>query len=330
MSLLLVVGRRLVCLLLLLMGIGVESTPYIILTSTRSKCVSVIAPQGQTITISYYAPGTRGSICIYFVSFLAVCFHGYLTSSSCTRAADVILDMQLLEEDEELNAANMATEGRTKDVERDEADGQDTEWNRRMKEKLERMKQKKMRDVSITVTQKAGLSGALASRQRKRYGDEKVTGQGRVREELSQRQGSIEFLTGEEDGQIDICVQSIIANRNSPSRISLSVTMAADGEDSEDEDPSVDAGGATVDHEAAKTQMSRLERDLQTLSNRIRAIMNNADFNKEQEVAFQDQSVAMNRSAMYWPIIQLLVIVVTGFTQAHHIIRYMKSHHIGI
>jgi hypothetical protein len=32
--------------------------PYMILTSTRSKCMSVIAPQGQTITIDYTTPGT--------------------------------------------------------------------------------------------------------------------------------------------------------------------------------------------------------------------------------------------------------------------------------
>jgi hypothetical protein len=36
---------------------SVQSLPYMILTSTRSKCLSVIAPQGQTITIAYHVPG---------------------------------------------------------------------------------------------------------------------------------------------------------------------------------------------------------------------------------------------------------------------------------
>jgi hypothetical protein len=35
----------------------VQGHPYMILTSTRSKCLSVLAPQGQTITIQYDAPG---------------------------------------------------------------------------------------------------------------------------------------------------------------------------------------------------------------------------------------------------------------------------------
>lgn len=281
--------------------ISVHSLPYFILTSTRSKCFSVIAPQGQAITISYHAP-----------------------------------DVQLLDEiDESANAATLLTE-KKEGAERDAADGQDAEWNRRMREKLERMKEKKIRDMSITVTQKAGLQGALTSRQRRRYGEDKVTGQGRVREELTQRQGTIEFLTGEDDGTVDICVQSIVANRNSPSRISLQVTMASAAKESSEDETSKDtataaaAAGNTLDHDVAKQEMSRLERDVQTLSNRVRAILNNADFNKDQEVAFHDQSVAMHSAAMYWPIIQLIVIILTGFTQANHIVRYMKTHHIGI
>jgi len=242
--------------------------------------------------------------------------------------------MQLLEEDEETaNAANLA--GAAKEQGADAADGPDAEWNRRMKEKLERMKAKKMRDMSITVTQKVGLTGTLASRQRKRYGEEKVTGQGRVREELVHRQGTIEFLTGEEDGSVDICIQSIVANRNSPSRIALNVTMSVAAERAEEEtrrtaERAADNNNNNMGHEDASNEMSRLERDLQTLGNRVRAILNNADFNKDQEVAFHDQSIAMSRAAQYWPMIQVAVILIAGFTQANHIVQYMRTHHIGI
>jgi hypothetical protein len=44
-------------LLCALSAIAIHGLPYMILTSTRSKCMSVIAPQGQTITIEYDAPG---------------------------------------------------------------------------------------------------------------------------------------------------------------------------------------------------------------------------------------------------------------------------------
>ena len=41
--------------------IGVYGLPYMILSSTRSKCFSVIAPHGQTITIEYDAPGKQAA-----------------------------------------------------------------------------------------------------------------------------------------------------------------------------------------------------------------------------------------------------------------------------
>jgi len=236
--------------------------------------------------------------------------------------------------------------------------GHDAEWDRRMKEKLERMKEKKMRDMTITVSQKAGLTGALASRQRQRYaGDGEIlgaiTGHGRIREELTKQYGTIEFLTGGDDGTVDICVQSIVANRNSPSRIAFNITMKADDDEEErmneeEEDDAIDdevarekkkkekeeakkkKKNATEDHEVAKTQMSRLERDITTLTSRVRSLLNNADYNKNQQHAFMDQSISMHSAATYWPIIQVLIIIITGITQADHIIRYMRTRHIGI
>jgi hypothetical protein len=198
------------------------------------------------------------------------------------------------------------------------------------------MKSRKMKDMSVTVTQKSGLaSGALASRQRTTFNKDdgspsSTVGQGRVREELVQRKGSIQFLTGEEDGTVEICVQSILASIKNPSRFSIKVNMAAAEED-EDGQPQKDGSKKDgMNASQLQSNMSRLERDLQTLQNRVKACLNNADFNKDQEASFHAQSVAMNNAAKYWPIIHLIVILVTGFTQANHIVTYLKRHHIGI
>jgi hypothetical protein len=215
------------------------------------------------------------------------------------------------------------------------ADPLDSRWNHRMKEKLSRMKSKILRDMSITVTQKGGKTGVLASRQRQTQMsvDERVkmNATGRIREELTERQGTIEFLTGDTDGTVNICMQSISAEKSSPSRFMLNVTVeqTMDPEQQEVMDRQ-NKGLNPQETNMVKVQMSRLERDMQTLSNRVSTILKNADVNKDQEVAFHDQSVAMNRAATYWPIIRLTVLVITGFTQANHIVRYMKTHHIGI
>jgi hypothetical protein len=160
---------------------------------------------------------------------------------------------------------------------------------------------------------------------------------GRIREELTERQGTIEFLTGDTDGPVDICVQSISAYASSPSRFMLNVTIeqSMDVEQQEvmDKQEVRDKQNDGVDRletSEVKAHMSRLERDLQTLTNRVSTILSNADGNKDQEAVFHDQSVSMNRAATYWPIIRLIVLLVTGFTQMNHIVRYMKTHHIGI
>ena len=74
--------------------------------------------------------------------------------------------------------------------------------------------------------------------------------------------------------------------------------------------------------------MTRLERDMSTFTRRVKSILDRADVNKDQEVSFHDQSIAMNRAASYWPIIRLVFLFLTGFVQVNHIIQFMKSRRI--
>mmetsp|Transcript_25023 Transcript_25023/g.38294 ORF Transcript_25023/g.38294 Transcript_25023/m.38294 type:complete len:302 (+) Transcript_25023:286-1191(+) len=284
-----------VCANLLLMAQVIQAAPYFMLTNTRAKCVAVLAPQGQTVTIQYHAP-----------------------------------DVQLSDEDEELEAIEARKMAEADKVAADGADGMDSEWNKRLQEKLERMKAKKMRDMSVTVSQSSTYGAAGSTGSRSRRNQDYVSGKGRIREELTKREGTIKFMTNDMDGKVDICVQSIIASAKAPSRISLNVSMeATEGADSQDEDSSAaDASGEGWKADDIKTQMGRFERDLATLKSRVKHIISNADFNKEQADDFHENSVAMNRAATYWPIVQLVVFVVAGFTQANHIVTYMKTRHI--
>ena len=249
-------------------------------------------------------------------------------------------------EDEELDAKALLDEARAavlldgkpdKSAEGKEGgDPMDARWNDRMKEKLSRIKSKKVRDMSITVSQKGGGdAGVLASRQRRTQMslDEqvKMTATGRIREELTKQQGTIEFLTGATDGTVDICVQSISAHASSPARFMLNVTVEQTMDPEEQEVMDRQNNGVDpMETNEVKAQMGRLERDVAVLTNRASTILSNADVNKDQEVAFHDQSVAMNRAAAFWPIIRVIFLIVTGFAQANHIVRYMKTHHIGI
>jgi len=284
-----------------------------LLGSTRSKCFTVVAPHNQVIRIEYDAPDLELS-------------DGSMTEA--TRKA------------QEVRAGQVETkEGGTR-----EEDGMDTQWNKRMRERLERIRSKKLRDTSITVSQKGlDLLSITNSNQTTSYdeaGTLVTSGTGRVREELAQKQGRIEFLTGRDSGTVDICVQSVLATIKKPARFHLQVDMAASDNEYDDDDRYLDDDDSVkqkkekdpdhLEHKELTTKMSRLERDLQTLHNRVKACVNNADYNKDQEALFHEQSISMNRASRYWPIIQLTVLLVTGFTQANHIVRYLKSHHIGM
>lgn len=281
--------------------------PYILLTNTRSKCFSVIAPHDQVITVEYHAP-------------------------------DLILPPDTMAE---------ATQKRRLEQGKEEPAGLDSEWNKRMKERLERIKNKKMRDTSITVMQRGlSFSNTKDNKQTTNFDEEGnivTSGTGRIREELSQENGRIEFLTGKDAGTVEICVQSISASPKRPARLHVMVKDEASDNEYDDDDGYYDDDDHVSDskantkkvkdpdhleHRELTQTMTRLERDLQSLQNRIKACINNADFNKDQEHKFHEQSVSMNRATKYWPIIQLIVLILTGFTQANHIVGYLKSHRI--
>jgi len=289
-------------------NIFVNGHPYIILSSTRSKCFSVIAPHDQVITIEYDAP-------------------------------DLVVPPESM-----MEATDRAKKETGVQEKEEDMMGLDSQWNQKMRERLDRIKSKKLRDTSVTVTQKGSTVGATHNKQTTTYDGEGylvTTGSGRIREELVQPKGRIEFLTGKDAGTVEVCVQSILASTKKPARFFLKVDTEASDNEYDDDDGYYDDDSHVsesakkkdpdhLEHRELSTKMTRLERDLQTLQNRVRACLNNADFNKDQETLFHEQSVSMNRATKYWPIIQLIVLLVTGFTQANHIVRYLKTHHIGL
>ena len=51
------ISAALALLVAVLLPMTTKALPYMMLTTTRPKCVGVIAAQGQTITIGYDMPG---------------------------------------------------------------------------------------------------------------------------------------------------------------------------------------------------------------------------------------------------------------------------------
>ena len=200
-------------------------------------------------------------------------------------------------------------------------DGLDSGYNQRMQRKLDRMRDRAPQDLTLTISQK--LSNSV-SMERRNDENGRSYGVGRMREDCK-KEGSLLFQTSDEDGSVNVCIHAIGANIDNPMRIYLDVVV--------DEDYATDS--YEPDTEAmmkqageVKETMTRLEREMQSLTNRVRTIINSADYNKDQEIEFHEHSVAMNRAASYWPIIRLVFLFVTGLVQVNHIIGFMKAKRI--
>jgi len=149
--------------------------------------------------------------------------------------------------------------------------------------------------------------------------------------DLDKKKGSL-IYDSQYDGKISICVQSLTASAISPTPISLRIYESPDLEGFE----SVGSGAVaqeTVELDSqsqrnAKEHFSQMERTLSSLISKTDMILRQADYAKELEVEFHDQTIAMNKASQWWPIVQLCVLLVTGFTQANHMISFFRKHHI--
>lgn len=221
-------------------------------------------------------------------------------------------DMVMLPEDD-----SELLEKKQRAQENKEHAGLDELFNRRFLDKMQALQRvgKTLTDVSMVVYQKGDTVSSAREWKATSGAD---TGSGRVREELRVRQGTVEFTTGARDAPVEICVQSMAANSKNPSRIALFVSQQVKVTKEQKEEQ----------ERQAQQHMSAIAGELLQLDEKADMILTNADYAKEQEVEFHEQSLAMNKASQYWPMIHVGVLLITGFTQANHIIRFFKTRHI--
>lgn len=186
--------------------------------------------------------------------------------------------------------------------------------------------------TTITVSQTGGRENHHGRGAAARGNDRRAPqGSDKVVKDLETKKGSIDFVT-KQDGAVSICVQSLTASSVSPSPISLRVTESPAGEDSvSDSPPEKISPGEKLDSQSqrnAKEHFSQMEKTLSGLISKTDMILRQADYAKELEVEFHEQSIAMNKASQWWPIVQLCVLLVTGFTQANHMVQFFRKHHI--
>jgi len=178
----------------------------------------------------------------------------------------------------------------------------------------------------------------IDQRRRSREGKQDGGPGEKVKHDVTSKTGSVDFTTLD-DGKVMICVQALAASSVNPFPVSIKVTESPAGSESVGSGreaqapghPGATAAENLLDSESqknAKEHFSMMEQMLSRLISKTDMILRQADYAKELEVDFHEQSIAMNRASQWWPIVQLCVLLMTGFTQANHMIQFFKKHHI--
>jgi hypothetical protein len=122
----------------------------------------------------------------------------------------------------------------------------------------------------------------------------------------------------EVDGQAEICIQAMGASAKNPMRFGVRVVKT-------DSDPiaAVVLSGSDLDG-----HLSHMELEMQRIQSGMKRILTEADFSKERDAHFHKQTLSMHSATLFWPIVQVCVLIMTGFAQASHIVRFFQTRRI--
>lgn len=123
----------------------------------------------------------------------------------------------------------------------------------------------------------------------------------------------------EMDGKGRVCVRSEKASPTRPLLFKFRIQSDSD------EEPLAEEKAAMGDFSAHLTHM---EMEIGRVEKSMHGVLKNADFLKEQDALFHKQAQDMDSATLFWPIVQVCVLLMTGFTQARHIVEFFKQRRI--
>lgn len=170
---------------------------------------------------------------------------------------------------------------------------------------------------------------------RRRSAGANKNGTRKLRQDITETSGRLEFLTGDRDGFIEICAQAYLATSTEPRRFGMAVSKMS-MEEYEDEKNKVKKEARNdvkvpdnIQSEMlVKVETSRITTELERFTKRIQDISNTAQSSKERESSFHQSSISLSRAVRRYPIFRICILLVAGYMQASHVVKYMRSRHI--
>jgi hypothetical protein len=90
----------------------------------------------------------------------------------------------------------------------------------------------------------------------------------------------------------------------------------------------LNAAAASGDKPDVDLHLSHMEKEMERIEQSMKSMIKEANFAKDRDTAMHKQFLEMHSTTMYWPIVQVCVLLITGFTQASHIVRFFQSRRI--
>jgi len=116
--------------------------------------------------------------------------------------------------------------------------------------------------------------------------------------------------TTDNDGYYCICVRSKSETRSS--RVSLHIIYGYDSD--------------YYKKLAEEEKFDDINLDVHILNDQMNLILREADYQKHKEVEFHDRTEEMNSGSLWWPVLQVGILIVTAVMQTHHIKAFIKSY----
>lgn len=168
---------------------------------------------------------------------------------------------------------------------------------------------------------------------RRRSAGANKRGTRKLRHDVESTEGQLEFFTGDRDGFVEICFQAYASTQAKPNRFGMHVAkVTLEAYDSLHNTPErakeIRQSHQNQQDNLLKVETSRITTELERFTKRIQDIAGNAASSKDRQSSFVQSSISLKRAVRMYPIFRIGILLVAGYLQASHVVRYMRSRHI--
>lgn len=147
-----------------------------------------------------------------------------------------------------------------------------------------------------------------------------------VSQELKETSGSFLHTIHDEDAIVELCVRAAKASPSSPMMFSVRVEEME--EDVLDSFQQMKKDSEVVPLVGVEHHWSFMETQLDRIDHEIHTLIKEADFFRERDALYHQQTDDLHKATLFWPMLHCCILVITGFTQANHIITFFKQRRI--